>query len=193
VLPDHLYFAGPLILENWEHFEKLEMFSFEGHETQTVECSKQLYAQLREIDEDPKFPAALRIPASSLRRLLAREKAEAANEFNTLKVLKSNTWVALPAGYPQFATAGIADGGAVFRCEEPEDWRDALAAALSGGTAVLPAVAKYQSFPWASSVGGVDPLGLGQAFDDRYFMASSELNLLNTLLLEEREDEGGQP
>jgi hypothetical protein len=102
MLPDHLYFTGPLVLESWEHLEKLEMFSFEGHETQTVERSKQLYAQLREIDEAPEFPAALRIPASSLRRLLAREKPEAANEFNTLKVLKSpNTWVALPEGYPQ--------------------------------------------------------------------------------------------
>ena len=27
-----------------------------------------------------------------------------------------------------------------------------------------------------------DPTGLERAFDDRYFMASSELNLLNTML-----------
>jgi hypothetical protein len=36
----------------------------------------------------------------------------------------------------------------------------------------------------------VDPLRLEQVFDDRYFMASNELNLLNTLLMETRvEDE----
>jgi hypothetical protein len=36
-----------------------------------------------------------------------------------------------------------------------------------------------------------DPLGLQQMFDDRYFMASSELNLLNTLLLCERDQPEG--
>ena len=190
-LADHMFFAGPLVLESWRHFDKMEMFSFEGHETQTVDRSRQLYAQLREIDEDSGLPAALRIPASNLLRVLAREKPEAANEFNTLKALHSpNVWVALPAGYAQFVRTAMADGGSSgsgsFRCEDPEAWRDALGGALMGGTAVVPAVARYESFPWAAVVGRVDPLRLGQVFDDRYFMASSEMNLLNVLLLEER-------
>ena len=133
-LADHVFFAGPLVLESWRHFDKMEMFSFEGHETQTVDRSRQLYAQLREIDEDSKLPAALRIPASNLLRVLAREKPEAANESNTLKALHSpNVWVALPAGYAQFVRAAMADGGGVFRCEDPEAWRDALGGALMGG------------------------------------------------------------
>lgn len=49
--------------------------------------------------------------------------------------------------------------------------------------AVMPPIPKYQSFPWAASVGQANPLRLDLVFDDRYFMASNELNLLNTLLL----------
>ena len=40
---------------------------------------------------------------------------------------------------------------------------------------------------------GVDPLRLEQVFDEGYFMASHELNLLNTLMLETREGDGGLP
>jgi hypothetical protein len=119
--------------------------------------------------------------------LLAREKPEAANEFSTLKELKSpNTWVALPTGYPQFISAAQRGAKALYRCEEPDAWRDALGAAISAPSAVISPVAKFETFPWAAAVGCVDPLRLEQVFDDRYFMASNELNLLNTLMLETR-------
>jgi hypothetical protein len=101
-----------------------------------------------------------------------------------------NTWLAVPAGYPQFVRADGTDGVS-YRCKEPEDWHRALCSALLGGAAVAPAIATYESFPWAASVGMTDPLGLQQMFDDRYFMASSELNLLNTLLLCERDQPEG--
>lgn len=187
VIPDHMYFAGPLVYENWADFDKKEIFSFEGHATQTQTQSRHLYAQLAKIDEDAHFPAALRRPAANLRRLLSREKPEAANEFNTTKLMRSpNTWLAVPAGYPQFVRADGTEG-VLYRCKEPEEWHGALCSALLGGAAVAPAIATYESFPWAASVGMTDPLGLQQMFDDRYFMASSELNLLNTLLLCERD------
>lgn len=139
--------------------------------------------QLRAIDDDSAFPATLRKPAANLRRLLAREKPDAANEFNTTKLMRSpNTWLALPVGYAQFVRTDD-DDGLPYRCEEPEEWHQALASAVMGGSAVAPAIPKYEAFPWAASIGKTDPLGFGQIFDDRYFMASSELNLLNTLLL----------
>ena len=47
----------------------------------------------------------------------------------------------------------------------------------------MPPLPKYESFPWAAAVGDVSPLKLDLVFDDRYFMASNEMNLLNTLLL----------
>jgi len=187
VIPEHMFFSGPIVYESWAAFDKKEMFSFEGHATQTQAQSRQLFAQLKSIDEDSHFPKALRGPAANLLQLLAREKPEAANEFNTTKLMRSsNTWLAMPVGYPQFVRDGT-DVGPVFRCEEPEEWHGALCSAVLGGAAVAPAIAKYESFPWAASVGKTDPLGLEQVFDDRYFMASSELNLLNTLLLGERD------
>jgi len=189
-IAEHMFMIGPLVLENWATFDKVELFSFEGHGTQTVERSRQLFAQLKEIDENPVFPANLRIPASSLLRLLAREKPDAANEFNTLKRLKSpNTWVAFPSGHPQFISAAESGPRGMYRCEEPDAWRDALGASLSATSAVIPPVAKFEAFPWAAAVGCVDPLRLEQVFDDRYFMASNELNLLNTLLMETRTDD----
>jgi hypothetical protein len=53
---------------------------------------------------------------------------------------------------------------------------------LNGG-AEMPAIPRYEGTPWAADVGQTNPLRLDLVFDDRYFMASSELNLLNALLL----------
>jgi hypothetical protein len=63
---------------------------------------------------------------------------------------------------------------------EPEEWHGALCFEVTGGSAEAPATPKSESFPWAPSVGMIVPPDLEQVFDDRYFMASSELNLLNT-------------
>jgi len=52
---------------------------------------------------------------------------------------------------------------------------------------VMPVVPRYQDFPWAAAVGQRVLSQLELVFDNRYFMASSELNLLNTLLLEDDE------
>ena len=71
----------------------------------------------------------------------------------------------------------------------PGAWRDALGASLSASSALIPPIAKVETFPWAAAVGRVDPLHLEQVFDDRYFMASNELNLLNTLMLETRAED----
>ncbi len=79
------------------------MLSFEGWEAQTEAATRKLYGQLRDIDGNRDFPAALRIPAANFYRLLAREKTGAANEFSTIKNLESpNIWVAVPVVYPQF-------------------------------------------------------------------------------------------
>jgi hypothetical protein len=62
-------------------------------------------------------------------------------------------------------------------------------ASLSASSAVIPPIVKFETFPWAAAAGCVDPLRLEQVFDDRYFMASNELNLLNTLMLETRSED----
>jgi hypothetical protein len=129
---------------------------------------------------------ALRIPAANLYCLLAREKTGAANEFSTIKNLESpNSWVAVPVVYPQFMTIKREHDDRVHSVRDPELWREALGWTLVPSGAVMPPIPRYETFPWVASVGMTDPLKLTMVFDDRYFMASSELNLLNTLLLAE--------
>lgn len=185
-VPPHVFFTGPLLLENWAHFDKREVFAFEGHSVQQQKLTKQLYLQLKDIDKNSQFPSALRIPASNLLRVLARQSPEAATEFNTIKGLNSpNTWVVLPVAYSQF----LNPKGGSHDCErigvsEPELWREGLGRGLPGG-AEMPAIPRYDGTPWAAGIGQVNPLRMDLVFDDRYFMASNELNLLNTLLLSE--------
>ncbi|WP_431273455.1 hypothetical protein ACQ858_14820 [Variovorax ureilyticus] len=162
----------------------MEVFSFEGHTTEVTLTGKRVIAQLLTIDEDRTLPQALRQPAANLLRILQREKKDAANEFNTLKSLKSpNTWVAVPSGYIQFMARDRRLDGKPFEVEDPDSWRVALALSLSATSAVMPPISRYAECPWAASVGNPNPLKLDTVFDDRYFMASNELNLLNTLLL----------
>jgi hypothetical protein len=73
--------------------------------------------------------------------------------------------------------------GKPFEVEDPDTWRDSLAQSLSATSAVMPPIPRYAEYPWAASVGNANPLKMDTVFDDRYFMASNELNLLNTLLL----------
>lgn len=189
-LPDHVYFVGPVIAENWSHFDKLEIFSFEGHKTQDRPLSSALLGQLKAIDEESKFPAALRNPAINLYKLLIREKYKAGHEYSSSKELKSpNTWVGIPAGYAQFLNTDDATEGHPFILDSPDMWLDALAGSLAATSAIIPPLPRYESFPWAASVGNANPLKLDQVFDDRYFMASNEMNLLNTLLLATSEDD----
>ena len=192
-LPEHVSFSGPAVVETWADFEKQEVFAFEGHETQLSKASRSLMGQLQAIDEAKEFPSALRRPASNLRRLLQREHHESANEFRTLKDLKSpNTWVAVPAGHYQFMFSETAADGRPFRLDDQALWQEALGRTLNAGSAVMPPLPKYESFPWAAAVGEVSPLKLDLVFDDRYFMASNELNLLNTLLLANENADTGE-
>jgi len=185
-VPAHVFFSGPLLLENWAHFDKREVFAFEGHSVQQQKLTKQLYFQLKDIDKNSHFPSALRIPAANLLRVLARESPEAATEFNTIKGLNSpNTWVVLPVAYSQFLKQkGDGSEREQVGVSEPELWREGLGRGLPGG-AEMPAIPRYEGTPWAAGIGQVNPLRLDLVFDDRYFMASNELNLLNTLLLSE--------
>ncbi len=57
------------------------------------------------------------------------------------------------------------------------------AAAVSvSPTALSPVLPYFKAQPYVALLARGDPTGLERVFDDRYFMASTELNLLNTLL-----------
>jgi len=183
-VPEHVFVSGPAFLENWGDFDKMEVFSFEGHTTEVTQTGRRVIAQLIDIDQDRTLPQNLRQPAANLLRILQREKKDAANEFNTLKSLKSpNTWIAVPSGYIQFMARDRRLEGKPFEVDDPDTWRDSLAQSLSATSAVMPPIPRYAEYPWAASVGNANPLKMDTVFDDRYFMASNELNLLNTLLL----------
>lgn len=190
-IPEHVFFSGPVVVESWEGFEKQEVFAFEGHETQLTRASRALIGQLKEIDRTKQCPPAMRNAANSLLRLLQRDQHDAANEFRTLKELKSpNTWVAVPAGYYSFVHAETQHNGEPFYLDDQPLWQEALGRTLNAGSAIIPPLPRYESFPWAAAVGQVSPLKLDLVFDDRYFMASNELNLLNTLLLAKTDEAG---
>jgi hypothetical protein len=72
--------------------------------------------------------------------------------------------------------------------EDPDTWRHSLAQSLSATSAVMPPIPRYAEYPWVASVGNANPLKADTVFDDRYFMASNELNLLNTLPLAAAEE-----
>src|SRR5207244_3356336 len=92
------------------------------------------------------------------------------------------TFMALPLDYPRFWRKADAEGMRVFVREE-EAWRLTLGRALQTTGAIVPVIPRYEDYPYAASLGAPDPTRLHLVFDDRYFMASTELNLLNTLLL----------
>jgi hypothetical protein len=54
---------------------------------------------------------------------------------------------------------------------------------------VIPVIPQYKAFPWVAVPGQRISAQLETVFSDRYFMASSDLNLLNTILLEDDEPE----
>ena len=189
LIPDHMSFSGPVVVENWSHFEKQEVFSFEEHDLALTDSVRKLKGQLHAIDEERRFPSSIRVPAASLLKLLYRESHEAANEFKTLKALKSpNTWIAVPAGYYSFINSPLREDDRKFALSDEADWHEALTRSLNGSGAVMPPLPFYETFPWAATVGQVSPLKLDLVFDDRYFMASNELNLLNTLLLAKQDE-----
>jgi len=136
--------------------------------------------------KEQRFPVQLRGPARELYRIIAREAEEAKREFSTLKPLASKaTWLALPLDYPRFWLRADPDKGIRVRLRVEEAWREALGKSLqtTGTGDVLPVLPRYEDYPYAASVGVPDPARMDQVFDDRYFMVSTELNLLNALLL----------
>ncbi|MCA1601970.1 MAG: helicase [Acidobacteria bacterium] len=188
VLPENVACVGPFWMEDWSACDKVEAFVFDKYSAAVELAQNELKGQLYTIAKETDYPSKIRDPARDLYRILAREQEEAKREFATLKPLASKaTWLAVPLDYPRFwRKANPADGLRMVIREE-EDWRLALGRALQSTGTILPVIPRYEDYPYAASVGMPDPARLEQVFDDRYFMASTELNLLNTLLLAQPE------
>lgn len=92
------------------------------------------------------------------------------------------------AGYYSFVRTETQHDGAPFYLDSQPLWQEALGRTLNADSAIISPLSRYESFPWAATVGSVSPLKMALEFDDRYFMASNELSLLNALLLSSQLD-----
>ncbi|MBE9078398.1 helicase [Romeria aff. gracilis LEGE 07310] len=186
IIPPELTCAGPFWIEDWRGRRSEESFSFESWRRDINESRGSLLGLLRKIFENRRLPSKLKHPAKELHRLLIREKEASVREYSTLQDTQTDHMlVALPIDYPHFWREQTEDGVRQKLLEDPATWRNALGRALIPQGVVMPVVARYEGFPWAAVAGQRAISQLATVFDNRYFMASSELNLLNTILLED--------
>ncbi|MBK1694812.1 hypothetical protein CKO09_08680 [Chromatium weissei] len=184
ILHEDQYCIGPFWLEQWKDFNKTERFSFEGWMTTISEQLAALLNQLWRIHRDQKLPRNLRTSAEELYCIIKREQNEINYEFSTVKTLSSTaTWLTVPIDYPRFWQPDA--NGRYSNLGNETLWRDALGRCLSTRREVMPVIAHYAAIPYAAIAGIQDPARFEQIFDDRYIAASNELNLLNSILLEE--------
>ncbi len=124
------------------------------------------------------------IEATPWGQILARRDGLQELDFTVRKDASTrNAWGCLPIDYPRFCR--FSGDGQPFRVDDPTAWLEALgraSAATVTPTALLPVLPYFKSHPFAVVFAPNDATGLARVFDDRYFMASTELNLLNTLL-----------
>lgn len=188
-IPDCLTCIGPFWMEDWGERKAEERFSFEGWRADVQEGSSHLLGLLRQIYKDTGFPTKLKHPAKELHRLLIREKDESVREYSTLQAMQTeNIVVSLRSTIHIFSANSRRKTLAAQVLEEPDTWKSALGRALTPQGLVMPVVPQYQEFPWAAVAGHRIFAQLETTFNNRYFMASNELNLLNTILLEDEED-----
>ncbi len=188
IIPDCLTCIGAFWIENWQERKTEERYSFEGWRQNTEKNIHQLLKLLYHIyiDNDHKFPSKLKRLAKELHTLLKKQEEELGQEYSTLQNLETeNIVVSIPLDYPHFWRERLAEDSREQRLEEPEIWQKSLGRTLISQGLVMPVVPKYQTFPWVAVAGQRVFNQLENTFSNRYFMASSELNLLNTILLED--------
>lgn len=189
-IPKELTCIGPFWLEDWRGRNCEERFSFDTWLKDVREDSRGLLGLLTRIFENQTYPHKLKKPAKELHKLLIREKEASVREYSTLQATGTdNVFIALPLDYPHFWQKQPSDGIRSNVIEDPTTWRNALGRALTPRGTIMPVVPYYQDFPWAVVIGKCVSSNLNIVFDDRYFLASSELNLLNSLLLEDNDSE----
>lgn len=189
VIPDNITCIGPFWIEDWSDRQMEGQFTFEGWRTNIQSQSSQLLGLLTRIYEGNNFPPKLKRPAKELYKLLIRSKNEAVREYSTIQTMRSqNAVISLPLDYPHFWQEQLDDEMRQQVLEDPGTWHSALGRTLTPLGFIMPVLPYYKTFPWAAVVGQRVLQELESIFDSRYFMVSSELNLLNTILLEDKED-----
>ncbi|MDA0212080.1 MULTISPECIES: helicase-related protein [Desertifilum] len=186
IIPENISCMGSFWAEDWSDRIMEEKFSFEGWRKRVYQNSSQLLSLLKQIYQGNQFPPKLKRPAKELYKLLVREQSQRDFEYATLQPLKTrNLVVSLPLDYPQFCPQADPDATITPVLEHSDRWRRCLGRSLSPQGLLMPVIPQYRSFPWVAVAGKRILEQLEIIFSDRYFMASSELNLLNVILLED--------
>lgn len=188
-LPEHVFAAGPVWLESWRGLSVEESFAFPGRRADELKRTHELRSRLYRIGEQYRqLPRALCRSARELASLLSRPEGLRDRGFRVKRDLEgARLWVCLPLDYPAFGFVEGEHGREARRLDEDSQplWRDALLRVVSAECPVLawdPAIPRYAARPFLTFQTTGEPSGLERAFDGRYFMASTELNLLNTIL-----------
>jgi len=194
ILPASLYSAGPIWLEQLTRTASEERFHIEVHTPAEQADLDGLRDRLAVIgDAWQRFPLALTWAARDLAQILRRAEGLQTLSFRAGQRSKNTCqWVCLPIDYPSFCYEE-GEHGRHLRPPEADEhplWHDGLLRVidtLAGAETVEPVIPRYEEHPFLVVETNGDPTGLSRAFDNRYFMASTELNLLNTLLFVDSE------
>jgi hypothetical protein len=177
-----------VLIERWRDASPDEAFRFDALVDRHDERKRQLVDCCRQIGRNSELPGQLRRAARDVLAVLVRPEDLQQLDFLVRKTDQSrNSWGLLPVDYTRFIAPPSTDGDqrGERRLQEPDAWLEWLtrsALASVSPTATTPVLPYYQAQPYVALVARGDPTGLERVFDDRYFMASTELNLLNTLL-----------
>ena len=186
-LPEETFALGPVWLERWSDVASEESFRFDALVERHAERKRRLLDACRQMSYRSGFPGPLRRAARDVLTILDRPEGLRELDFVVRKLATTkNAWGCLPVDYTRFCrpTAENPDEPA-RRLQEPDAWLEGLgraAAAAVSPTSISPVLPYYAAHPYIALIARGDPTGLARTFDDRYFMASTELNLLNTLL-----------
>jgi hypothetical protein len=187
-IPDATCSLGPIWLESWADVRAEEAFRFQGAYASGQARLRGLLGNCRAIERDREIPPALRRAARDVVDILQRADDLLGLTYFTRRAIGSGRlWVCLPVDYERFCALppGEEHVGKWYQLADPESWFELLsraAGATGAAAAQYPVLPYFEGRPFAGVTAQADPTGLDRAFDDRYFMASSELNLLNTIL-----------
>ncbi|NJO15688.1 MAG: hypothetical protein HC877_08055 [Thioploca sp.] len=181
-LPKHWACTGVLIFEHWAEGDTSEQLVLENWDQIFAEQQQELSRLLGVIDKNAQLPEKIRRMARDLK--VAIDEPDLIHEFHIIKKLKSNhIWVTLPLDYLRFTHNN--KPMQLNSLAMPEAWLETLksAATLSAtASAHHPVIPKYEKYPFFAMVSRDNPLDLARLFNSKYFSATTEMNLLNTLL-----------
>lgn len=187
VVPDNIYCVGPFWLEDWSSLSKniQESQSYDTFSSDFKDLERNFLGQLRGILEIKGLPSNLRNASRDILRMFIREQEDVRLTYTSIKELNTrNLWLAMPLDYPSFCRIFEEGTERKKELEFSEEWHSFLSKTLPNADHVAPIIPEYDDYPFVESIGASDPARMEMTFDDRYFLTSSEFNLLNSLLVD---------